>query len=274
MRTSTLAYHDVIGVGVDPDASGFRGPGPGHYKLDWDQFNAHLEAIAMATGRAPILASDLIEGRAGGDSWSITFDDGGSSSLAIGKELARRGWRGHFFVVSGRVGTPGFLDADGIRALTGMGHLIGTHSVSHPARMSALTWSELIEEWTRSAGELTELVGEPVTLGAVPGGYYSRRVARAGAAGGLTALFTSEPVRAVRHVDGCLVIGRAAVRDRTPADLAAELAAGRPLAWRRGQLAWDARKAAKAVGGEAYLRLRAAVLARRRRSTASRNSVE
>jgi peptidoglycan/xylan/chitin deacetylase (PgdA/CDA1 family) len=274
MRTSALAYHDVIGVGMDPDASGFRGPGPGHYKLDWDQFNAHLDAIAVATGHAPILASDLIEGRAGGDSWSITFDDGGSSSVAIGEELARRGWRGHFFVVSSRVGTPGFLDGDGIRALTGMGHLIGTHSVSHPLRMSALTWSDLIEEWTRSASELTELVGEPVTLGAVPGGYYSRRVARAAAACGLTALFNSEPVRAVRRADRCLVIGRAAVRQRTSPGQAAKLASGRPLVWRRRRLAWDSRKAAKAVGGQAYLKLRAAVLARRRRSTASRNSVE
>ena len=274
MRTSVLAYHDVIGVGEDPDASGFRGPGPARYKLDWDQFNGHLEAIAAATGRAPVLASDVTEGRAGGDSWSITFDDGGSSSVAIGEELARRGWRGHFFVVSARVGTPGFLDADGIRALTGMGHLIGTHSVSHPVRISALSWVELLEEWRRSARELAELVRAPVTVGAVPGGYYSRRVAGAAAAGGLTALFSSEPVRAVRHVDGCVVIGRAAVRDRTPAGRAAELAAGRPLAWQRGRLAWGALKVGKAVGGAAYPKLRAAVLAWRRRSTASRNSVE
>lgn len=274
MRTSVLAYHDVIGVGESPDASGFLGPGPARYKLDWEQFNAHLEAIAAATGRAPVLAGDLIEGRAGGDSWSITFDDGGSSSIAIGEELARRGWRGHFFVVSARVGTPGFLDADGIRALTGMGHLIGTHSVSHPLRMSTLTWEELVEQWRGSSSELSELVGAPVTLGAVPGGYYSRRVGRAAAAGGLTALFNSEPVRAVRHVDGCVLIGRAAVRDRTPAGRAAELAAGRPLAWHRGRLTWGALKVAKAVGGDAYPKLRAALLARRRRSTASGSSVD
>ncbi|MEK6328276.1 MAG: polysaccharide deacetylase family protein [Actinomycetota bacterium] len=264
-----LAYHDVIGVGGNPDASGFQGPGPARYKLDWDQFNAHLEAIAAATGRAPVLASDLIEGRAGADSWSITFDDGGSSSVTIGEELARRGWPGQFFVVSARVGTPGFLGADGIRALTGMGHVIGTHSVSHPRRMSALPQEELLEEWRGSALALEELVGSPVEIGAVPGGYYSRRVARAAAAAGLTALFTSEPVRAVRRVDGCLVIGRASVHSGTLAARSAELATGRSLPWQRGRLAWDARKVAKAVGGEAYLKLRTAALARRRRSTAS-----
>jgi peptidoglycan/xylan/chitin deacetylase (PgdA/CDA1 family) len=263
MRTSVLAYHDVIGVGASPDASGFRGPGPDRYKLDWDQFNAHLEAIAEATDRAPVLASDVIEGRAGDDSWSISFDDGGSSSVAIGEELVRRGWRGHFFVVSALVGTPGFLDADGILALARMGHLIGTHSASHPVRMSALPWPDLIEEWARSARELTELVGEPVTLGAVPGGYYSRRVARAAAACGLTALFNSEPVRAVRRADGCLVIGRAAVWRQTPAAQAAQLASGRPLAWRRGRVAWGAKRVAKAVGGRAYPKLRAAMLGRR-----------
>jgi peptidoglycan/xylan/chitin deacetylase (PgdA/CDA1 family) len=264
MRTSVLAYHDVIDAGMSPDASGFPGHGPARYTLDWDQFNAHLEAIATATGRAPVLATDLIEGRVEGESWSITFDDGASCSVAIGEELARRGWGGHFFVVSARIGTPGFLDAAGIRALIGMGHLIGTHSVSHPLRISALSWEDLLDEWGRSASELSGIVGAPVTLGAVPGGYYSRQVARAAAAVGLTGLFTSEPVRAVRRVDGCLVIGRAVLNGQTPAPRSAELAAGRSVPWGRMRLAWGARKPAKAIGGDAYPKLRAAVLRRRR----------
>jgi peptidoglycan/xylan/chitin deacetylase (PgdA/CDA1 family) len=263
MRTSVLAYHDVISVGASPDTSGFLGAGPARYKLDRGQFDAHLNAIATATSRAPVLASDVIEGRAGPGSWSITFDDGGSGSVAIGEELARRGWRGHFFVISDRVGTPGFLDADGIRELSRMGHLIGTHSVSHPRRMSALPWPELLEEWRRSAGELAEVVGAPVQLGAVPGGYYSRQVARAAGAGGLTGLLTSEPVRVIRRVDGCLVLGRASLRSRTPSARAADLAAGRSLTWQRERLAWDARKVAKSIAGDAYPKLRSAVLGRR-----------
>ena len=43
----------------------------------------------------------------------ITFDDGGASALAAGEELARRSWRGHFFIATDLVGRPGYLDWDG-----------------------------------------------------------------------------------------------------------------------------------------------------------------
>src|SRR5437867_4850213 len=51
-------------------------------------------------------------------------------------------------------------------------------------------------------------LGEPVTAASVPGGCYSRRVAAAAAAGGIKALFTSEPITTAHHVDGCVGFGR------------------------------------------------------------------
>jgi peptidoglycan/xylan/chitin deacetylase (PgdA/CDA1 family) len=262
VKTNVLLYHDVI-RGGDPDASGFAGAGPARYKLDWAAFTEHLDALRDATADPPDAVDDLLGGTTGPRSWAITFDDGGESALPTGEELARRGWRGHFFCVSERIGRPGFLGAEEVHALRGMGHVIGSHSRTHPSRISALPWPELVEEWRVSAALLGDVLGERVVSAAVPGGWYAPVVARAAAAAGLRALFTSEPIRRVGSVDGCLVIGRHAVRRGTPAATVAQAAAGRPWPWLRQRAAWNARKAAKTAGRGGYERARRALLARR-----------
>lgn len=137
-----LMYHDVVERRVDE--SGFPGAGPARYKLSRAAFAAQLDAIAAATA-APPLSLETLPARGGG--WALTFDDGGASALPVGEALAERGWTAHFFVTTDRLGTAGFLRPDGVRALGGMGHVIGSHSRTHPARMSALTPDQLLEEW-------------------------------------------------------------------------------------------------------------------------------
>jgi peptidoglycan/xylan/chitin deacetylase (PgdA/CDA1 family) len=264
VRVNVLMYHDVITRG-QADASGFRGAGPARYKLDWARFAEHLDALAQATTSAPTSALDLIAGRAAHGAWSITFDDGGANSLRIAEELSRHNWCGGFFFAPEFIGTSGFLGPDEVRALHRQGHLVGSHSYSHPSRMSSYPWSTLVDEWRRSATFLADLLGEQVSVASVPGGYYSREVARAAAAAGMAALYTSEPVRTVQTVGGCLVIGRHAVRATTSAREVAAIATGRPLPWARQRAAWTFRKAAKAVGGDTYLKLRSRVLERQAR---------
>src|SRR5207237_9514197 len=88
------------------------------------------------------------------------------------------------------------------------GHVIGSHSCSHPARISHCTDLDLAREWCESVRVLTDVIGEPVTAGSVPGGFHSHRVARAAAAAGIRYLFTSEPTASVRMVDRCAILGR------------------------------------------------------------------
>ena len=65
---------------------------------------------------------DRISGHPDRERLFITFDDGNISDLAIAvPELQRRGLRAEFFVLTGRIGQPGSLDADDIRALIGAG---------------------------------------------------------------------------------------------------------------------------------------------------------
>lgn len=236
-----LMYHDV--VDADDDASGFPGRGPASYKLDAEHFEAHLSAIAAA--RSP-------------QAFVLTFDDGGRSAYTHAADaLERRGFRGHFFVTTGRIDTPPFVTVGQIRELARRGHTIGSHSRSHPTRMARLTRDEILDEWRSSLARLGEILGRPVDVASVPGGYYSRVVAEAAAAAGVRTLFNSEPTTRVQVVDGCQVIGRYTILRATPPGEAARIACG-ALAPRLRQAAlWSAKKAGKAVAGDLYLRVRA-----------------
>jgi peptidoglycan/xylan/chitin deacetylase (PgdA/CDA1 family) len=262
MRTNVLAYHDVI-LGGDRDSSGFPGPAAAHYKLKWSTFVEHLDRIGKATARAPDVVDEVLAGGPAPGSWCLTFDDGGSSAIVIGEELARRGWRGHFFVPTDFVGKPGFVGRDDIRALHGLGQVIGSHSCSHPARMASRSWPELLHEWRRSRELLSDLLGEPVSIASIPGGEYSGRVAEAAAASGLQALCTSEPVSRVRSIDGCFVIGRYSVHREVDAHTAAAIAGGRRLPQLRQLAWWTTLKACKRAAPDLYLKARGALLARR-----------
>jgi peptidoglycan/xylan/chitin deacetylase (PgdA/CDA1 family) len=259
VKAIALLYHDIVVAGEE-DATGFPGAGPGRYKLEADQFALQLGAIAAAGCAATTAADNLSAG--GPRQLFLTFDDGGISALRIADLLAEHGWKGHFFITTDRVDEPTFVSAPDVRRLRDGGHVIGSHSCSHPERMSRCSWDELVHEWTTSVSRLAEILGEPVTCASVPGGYYSTRVARAAAAAGLTTLFTSEPTTRVSAIDGCRVLGRYMILRGTSTATAVALAAGR-LQPRARQVAWwNTKKVAKVVGGDAYVHFRRTVLAR------------
>jgi peptidoglycan/xylan/chitin deacetylase (PgdA/CDA1 family) len=254
LKLAALLYHDVV-EGGRYDESGFPGAAAGRYKLSSEEFELHLQAVARRAQGPPAVVDDL-QAAEGALPWLLTFDDGGSSALGIGERLAERGWRGHFFVTVDYIGTPGFLGTDAILMLSELGHVIGSHSCSHPERMSRCSWEELLYEWGRSTEMLSELLGRPVAVASVPAGHYGKIVARAAAASGVRTLFTSEPVLKVHEVDGCRVVGRFTIQRGANPETAAELACARLLPRTRQFVFWNAKKAAKAVGGEQYLRLR------------------
>lgn len=261
MRAATLLYHDVVEDG-DFESSGFRGAGAAVYKLRVADFASHLEAIAARVEAAPARVPELDSKVAGpAVPWLLTFDDGGASALdPTAGLLEDRGWRGHFFVTASRVGRPGFLDGAAVRSLAGRGHIVGSHSWSHPARFSSLSPQLMREEWRRSVDSLQEITGAPVTAASVPGGFYSDAVAEAAAEVGIRHLFTSEPILQSSVVDGCRVLGRLSLRRTSSAWLAASFAAGQ-FAPRAAQwVAWNGRKAAKRLAGPAYEAVRERLL--------------
>ena len=262
MRAIALQYHDVIDGGAW-EASGFPGDAAATYKLSAAEFAAHVRAVSAAAAPHPLGVLEALRAGAavGRPVVLFTFDDGGVSAIArTADTLEAHGWRGHFFVTTDYVGTPGFLTGAQIRELHARGHIVGAHSCSHPVRMSQCTPAELRREWGGSVRALADVLGAPVAVASVPGGYYAPRVAEAAAQAGVRALFTSEPVSRVARVGECLVLGRYTLRRGTPAEVAASLAAGRPAPQLQQWVAWNTKKVAKRVAGRLYLRVRRALL--------------
>src|SRR5579884_2337042 len=134
----TLCYHDVL-TGADFDASGFTGRGAATYKITLQRFREHLATLRE---HAPAGAFQVI----------LTFDDGGSGAMHAADALEQAGCRGFFFITTARVGTPGFLAASQIAELSGRGHVIGSHGVTHRGRMNRMPEAKLMSEWRESAG--------------------------------------------------------------------------------------------------------------------------
>jgi peptidoglycan/xylan/chitin deacetylase (PgdA/CDA1 family) len=214
-----FGFHDVAD---DPTTSGFQRRGAAPYKLGTAAFQAQLDRLASAPVQ-PGLVTD-IDLTVPGRHLLLTFDDGGKSALAIGEELCRRGWRGHFFISTGLIGRRTFLTGHEIRQLRNQGHVVGSHSHTHPNIYRELPWEVMVVEWRRSCDILEQLLGEPCTVGAVPGGEISAAVLRSAPAAGLRHVFTSEPSLRPRIVGGCWVLGRFCVKSSVNPDQVAELA--------------------------------------------------
>jgi peptidoglycan/xylan/chitin deacetylase (PgdA/CDA1 family) len=241
-------YHDLSGA-----ASGFSDRWAETYKLSENEFAAHLDAI----GRAGLGGHIVCVDRAVWDRLPVflTFDDGGASALRMADMLSTRGWRGHFFVTTGRIGQTGFLSGSGIRELQSHGHIVGSHSVSHPVRMSALSRAQLDEEWKQSVDALQQVLSTPVCTASVPGGFYSRGVGESAADAGIRFLFSSEPVETVSFVADCRLIGRYYIQRGTSAREAAAYASGEWWTCNRQRLLWNSRKILKKALGPAYVKL-------------------
>ncbi|HEX9019555.1 MAG TPA: polysaccharide deacetylase family protein [Anaerolineaceae bacterium] len=63
---------------------------------------------------------------------SITFDDGYADQWAGQSILRLHGMRGTFYIISGRVGQPGYMTWEQLTALRDQGSEVGGHTITHP----------------------------------------------------------------------------------------------------------------------------------------------
>ena len=111
-------------------------------------------------GLAPEVIADINLEQPGGHIL-LSFDDGGKGAVRAADELSSRGWKGHFFITTGLLGSRTFLDAKAARYLYSCGHVLGSHSHTHPDIFSALSFHQMTEEWRVSCDMLSNLVGGP-----------------------------------------------------------------------------------------------------------------
>ena len=261
MRLIALEYHDIVGGGAW-DESGFQGTAAATYKLSVEAFRQHLDAV-QRTGATVAHDVEAIRNHVDASSPPVllTFDDGGSGFLNYAAdELEARGWRGHVLMTTAHIGKPGFLTAADLRDLARRGHVIGSHSRTHPMPMSRLPSERIADEWKTSIGDLQEILGASVDVASVPGGFHSDLVAELAAANGIRALFTSEPVMRADTMAGCLILGRYTLRRSDGPDYVARLVGTRPFARASQWCTWNAKKVLKSVAGGYYKRVREGIL--------------
>lgn len=257
MRVLTLEYHDV--VTGDHTASGFGTPSAASYKISRARFQEHLDVLARLKRACSSVQG--LDANLPANGPLLSFDDGGASAARdIPDLLEPHGFVGHFFMTTAQIGSVGFCSSSDLRGLRARGHIIGSHSHTHPQRMSILTDTELRTEWRTSIDILQDVLGEAVTTASVPGGYFSPRVARVASESGVRWLFTSEPVTRVQFVQDCRILGRFTLRAWSTPDEVRSLVGSVGLARRRQWMLWNAKKVGKVIGGERYLRLRSALL--------------
>jgi peptidoglycan/xylan/chitin deacetylase (PgdA/CDA1 family) len=247
-RYLAICYHDVSPEGAKP--SGFVGPAAATYKVSLDRFREHLEALAFPGEARPY-------------SILLTFDDGGSGASYTADALEQAGLRGYFFITTGLIAAPGFINEDKIAELHARGHIIGSHGATHRGRMNRMPMDALEREWSESAQILSRIVGEPIRTASVPSGFYSPRVAQAAAAAGIRQLFTQQPTTLPATAFGCEIVGRFTMRSWTPAARVRALTRGDLWPRFRDAASWRLRECAKNVGGSAYGDLRKAFFASR-----------
>jgi peptidoglycan/xylan/chitin deacetylase (PgdA/CDA1 family) len=255
MPLVSLLFHDVYRR--SPGESGFRSPGADRYKLTDKQLSSQLDGVAAARRDRPILATELTSVSAAYDfPFLVTVDDGGVSyHQIIADRLEARGWRGHAFVSTDFIGHPGFLTVAQIRDLDARGHVIGSHSASHPSRFSLCGRQKMLDEWTKSRSVLEDVLGHEVATASLPGGDFSPTVAETAAEAGVGVLFTSEPVTRAGRERACTIIGRFAIRAGADADFSRKLV--EPARWTRSEewASWQVKGLLKPVLGPLYSRL-------------------
>ena len=161
----------------------FHGIGEPTRGLDEDEADVWLDRSRF------LRVLDAVAGR---DDVRITFDDGNASDLEHAlPALRERGLTAAFFVVAGRVGAPGFVDAAGIRALDGAGMTVGCHGLRHRPWRS-LDDHTLERDLVDARASLESIVGQPVAQAACPFGSYDRRVLRALRRSGFRTVYTSD----------------------------------------------------------------------------------
>lgn len=245
-----LLYHDIVDR-ANTKQSGNVTEGASRYKTCPDTFRSHLETIQASEYTVRTIPEEEHE------SVYLTFDDGGSSMMHAASLLEEYNMRGHFFIITDRIGDDRYLSWPDVRELATRGHVVGSHTVTH-ADLTGCTPSgrqhELLESKRRIADELNSC-----DILSIPRGRYNNDVYSAAKEAGYEYILTSEP-RRVASLD-TRTLGRWNIWADTTCDEVHQILSGAPLYYLRVAGRWRALTLLKsALGLKRYLRLRNAVL--------------
>jgi peptidoglycan/xylan/chitin deacetylase (PgdA/CDA1 family) len=186
VQVPVLTYHRVAplsAVGL-PDL-----------KVDPGNFLAELTTLRSdgyhAISQAQLFAALYRGGKLPPKPIILSVDDGYIDDVrTILPDLERLHMVATFFVITGRMSEPGFLDAAAIRQLDRAGMDVGDHTAHH-VDLRLLTPSELRTETAGSRQVLQHVLGHPVYFFAYPFGDFNDAVVSAVRAAGFTMAYST-----------------------------------------------------------------------------------
>lgn len=200
-KTLSLLYHEVID---DYSESGFQNKDNLAYMHKREVFERHVEIF-----KRNIQSNSLI------DNYLLTFDDGGKSNLKSAQILEKNDLKGIYFITTNKINSIGFLSSEEVLQLYQSGHVVGSHSHTHPMIFRSLSYSEMLEEWRVSKDILENIVGKTIEYCSIPGGDADAKTYESAAEVGFKFIFDSEPIIEERFVHNAKIFGRFSIKAQT-----------------------------------------------------------
>jgi peptidoglycan/xylan/chitin deacetylase (PgdA/CDA1 family) len=159
--------------------------------LALSQFSAQMDHLRR--GGYPVMSwrNLRIDALSGPAQIALTFDDGNRSDLECARLLAGHGFDALFFIATGYLGHPGYLQRDDVVELRRLGMTIGSHGHRH-LQLTSLSDVEATDELTTSRAILEDIVQQPIEHFSFPGGAYDARIVAMSRTAGYKYLFTSD----------------------------------------------------------------------------------
>jgi peptidoglycan/xylan/chitin deacetylase (PgdA/CDA1 family) len=231
-------------------------PGYVRYILPLETFREQISWLKQSGWRGLNVSEALRY--SGEPSVCITFDDGCETDLIAAAPVLREfGCNATFYLTSGFLGTPGYLNADQVCELDAQGFDIGCHSMTHPY-LSDLSEPELKREIVDAKLQIEAILGHAIKHFSCPGGRYDERALRIAREAGFASVANSQFYANSPGTDP-YELGRVAMLRNLTIEEFAGTCRGHGL-WKK-RLQHEARRGAQRVfGNRAYDRLRALIL--------------
>ena len=234
-----LMYHDI--VTKNDKSSGFQNENAFQYKVEEQAFEEQVKALQ---------GKDVV----------FTFDDGGVSFYTKAAPILEKyGFKGVFFISTKYIGTPGFLDKEQVVALAARGHIIGSHSHTHPEIFTKLSKEEVREEWSKSYEILQGMLNNKDLPMSIPNGYASKIIMQEAIDCGFTDIYTSQPTTKVKTFIGHKVIGRYVVHENMTTEDVLRIVTSQGTKMKMA-MKWHVLNMVKSVLGSSYEKFKATVL--------------
>lgn len=237
MKDTVLMYHDVYKASARE--SGFQTDGANHYKISKAAFEEQIKQIC-------------------GLSVTLTFDDGGISFYTIiAPILEKYHLTGHFYIATNYIGSEGFMDENQIKDLHKRGHIIGSHSCSHPSDFRAVPFDARKKEWEESVRRLSEIIGEQVKEVSIPNGFLQKDDLQIFEELGITTIYTSK-LGENRQVDGLKILGRIGIDNGMSAQQILSIISG-GMAYKKMLFKQKILSIVKILLGNQYIKIKAII---------------